>query len=138
MTNAERAGKMFFDRAERILPEMAHALAQKDWGLALRRAQEVLELTLKGLLILMGVEYPREHDPSRVFAAVARQRRLAIPEEVLAEIISLSSWLTVKRAPAFYAEVEISEAEARRAAEGVTKMWQLSQEWKAKLHSNMK
>ena len=75
MTNHERAQQLFSE-ALGIAEDMRRALGQRRWNLAVRRAQEVVELVLKGLLNEMGVEYPRTHAPAPVLVEIIRQRRL--------------------------------------------------------------
>lgn len=132
MTNCERARKLL-NEVENLYTEVENALKRGSWNMTLRRAQEVVETTLKGLLTLMGADYPKEHDPSKVFAKVARERGLEVPDETLREIQTLSAALAEKRAPAFYFEIDISPEEARRAAEGAAKVVQLGLDLKARL-----
>lgn len=132
MTNDERAGKLL-DEVEALYAEVENALKRGSWNMALRRAQEMVEATLKGLLALMGADYPKEHDPSEVFARVARERGLGVPDETLKEIQTLSADLAKKRAPAFYFEIDISPEEARRAAEGAAKVLRLGLDLRARL-----
>ena len=117
MTNQEKTDKLF-GGANWALQDMERALEQGEWNIAMRRAQEVVEATLKGLLTLMGADYPKEHDPSKVFARIARERGLEVPDETLNEIQTLSADLARKRAPAVSFELEISSEEARHAAGG--------------------
>ena len=132
MTNQEKTDKLFRG-AKWAFQDMERALEQGEWNIAMRRAQEVVETSLKGMLTLMGVDYPKEHDPSEVFARVVRERGLEVPDETLKEIQTLSADLAGKRAPAFYFEIDISPEEARRAAEGTAKVWQLGLDLKARL-----
>jgi HEPN domain-containing protein len=132
VTNCERAGKLL-NEVENLYAEVENALKRGSWNIALRRAQEVVEATLKGLLALMGADYPKEHDPSQVFARVVRERGLEVPDETLKEIQALSAALAEKRAPAFYFEIDISPEEARQAAEGAAKVLQLGLDLKARL-----
>ena len=132
MTNLERAGKLL-NEVEALYAEVENALKRGSWNMALRRAQEVVEATLKGLLALIGADYPKEHDPSRVFARVVRERGLEVPDETLKEIQALSAALAEKRAPAFDFEIDISPEEARWAAEGAAKVLQMGLDLKARL-----
>ena len=132
MTNQEKTDKLFRG-AKWAFQDMERALEQGEWNIAIRRAQEVVETSLKGVLTLMGVDYPREHDPSEVFARVVRERGLEVPDKTLKEIGTLSASLAEKRAPAFYFETDISPEEARRAAEGAAKVLQLGLDLKARL-----
>lgn len=132
MTNQEKTDKLFRG-AKWAFQDMERALEQGEWNIAIRRAQEVVETSLKGVLTLMGVDYPKEHDPSEVFARVVRERGLQVPDKTLKEIRALSATLAEKRAPAFYFETDISPEEARRTAEGAAKVLQLGLDLKARL-----
>jgi len=74
-----------------------------------------------------------DHDPARVFARVARERRLGVPDETLPEIQTLSAELSRKRAPAFYFELDISPEEAHRAAEGAARVLRWGLDLRARL-----
>lgn len=124
MTNQQRAAG-FRNNAEGSLADMRRALEAGHWNLALRRAQEVVELTLKGLIVLMGGDYPKVHDAAVGFASLIRQRGVAVPEEDLSLIIALSNELAIKRAPAFYGEIEVAESEALRATRGAEMVFDL-------------
>lgn len=93
----------------------------KDAGIS-RRAQEVVELVLKGLLNEMGVEYPRTHDPAPVLVEIIRQRRLQTDPAFLDWLSGLSNRLAEIRGPAFYHEIEVDETEARSVAQAAERV----------------
>ena len=128
MTNHERAVSIFRG-AEWTHRDMERALAEQEWNIAVRRAQEAVELALKGLLALMGVDYPKEHDPADVFARAVREHGLAVEEKTLEEIRIFSARLAHRRAPAFYFEIRVEEQEARQAAKDAAQMLAWAQEW---------
>jgi HEPN domain-containing protein len=101
VTNAEH-GRRLLKGAEELSREMNSALQRESWNLTVRRAQEVVELTLKGLLGLMGTEYPKVHDVGSVFMNQVKRKGSLLPEETLTEIAKISAELARKRAPAFY------------------------------------
>jgi HEPN domain-containing protein len=117
LTNAERADRLFSE-ARLIAAEMRHSLEGGGWNLAARRAQEVLELVIKGLLNEMGVEYPRTHDPAPVLVSAIRARGLEVDASFLQWLATLSAELERIRSPAFYPEIIVAEAEAREAVRG--------------------
>jgi len=129
VTNHERAASIFRG-AEWAYHDMERALAEKEWNIAVRRAQEVVELALKGLLALMGVDYPKEHDPADVFARAVHERGLAMEGKTLEEIRVFSARLAHRRAPAFYFEIRVEEQEARQAAKDAAQMLVWTQEWR--------
>jgi len=98
-----------------ILRELPGAVEGRSWNLAIRRAQEVVELVLKALLAEMGIDYPKIHDVAPHFVNVVRARGLHVEEATLTWVEMLSARLAARRAPAFYFEVEYDEAEAREA-----------------------
>ena len=114
MTNHERADQLLTEGAA-IAEEMWHALERGRWNLAVRRAQEVVELIVKGLLNEMGVDYPRTHDAAPVLVAEIRRRRLAADVALLEWLSGISGRLAELRGPAFYHEIDVGEAEARDA-----------------------
>lgn len=119
MTNHKRSGS-FLGMMDNVYVEMNRALSGGAWNLALRRAQEVVELGLKGLILLLGGDYPRIHDAAQGFADLIRERNLDVTEATLSEIRALSRELEQKRAPAFYSEIEVTESQAQHAADGAT------------------
>jgi len=80
MNNLELNQKLLTE-AELIMGEVRRALEMRAWNLVVRRAQEVVELSLKGLLKLMGIEYPKVHDIGDTFARVAGKRRLTLKKK---------------------------------------------------------
>lgn len=108
--------------ASEILRELPGALERRSWNLAIRRAQEVVELVLKALLAEMGVDYPKIHDVAPHFVNVVRARALNLEEAILTWLEATSRRLTARRAPAFYFEAEYGEAEAREAVSEAEKV----------------
>ncbi|MFN3742682.1 MAG: HEPN domain-containing protein [Anaerolineales bacterium] len=77
------------------------------WNLTLRRAQEAVELALKGALWWAGLEVPRIHD----VGVVLRQNRHRFPPEFAAHIpklASISRALAAERERSFYGDEELS------------------------------
>ena len=67
MTNWE-VGRKFIQEAERILKRDAvGAYEEGSWNLSIRRSQEAVELALKGLLRMLGIDYPKHHDVGELF-----------------------------------------------------------------------
>ena len=132
MTSRERADQLFAE-APAIAEDMRKALAGGRWNLAARRAQEVLELVVKGLLNEMGIEYPRTHDAAPLLAEAIRQRRLEADAAFLDWLNEMSARLAEIRAPAFYHEIEVAEAEARAAAAAAERVLAFGQDLLARL-----
>jgi HEPN domain-containing protein len=111
-------GERLIQEAERILlRDVKGALSAKDYNLVVRRAQEVVELVLKGGLKILGVEYPKVHDVALVFSEQVQQKLFGFDKKVLDRIEEISLWLTQARSPSFYFERDYEKEDARRAAE---------------------
>lgn len=115
MTNHEQADRLM-EEAGAILDELPRLMSRRAWNLAIRRAQEVVELALKALMIEMGVDYPKVHDVAPLFASTARSRGAHVDEETLAWLQQVSARLARRRGPAFYLETDFGEDDAREAA----------------------
>lgn len=73
----------------------------ESWADVVRESQEVVELSLKGLLRAHGVQPPRVHDVSEVMIANAER----LPEALrghLAELAEISKRLRLSKELAFY------------------------------------
>lgn len=78
MTNYE-AGERLIREAGKILSrDLKGALESGDHNLAVRRAQEVVELLLKGSLKILGVDYPKVHDVGPVFVQRAKEKQIPL------------------------------------------------------------
>lgn len=114
----QEAGRKLIAEGERILQrEVQGALREQDFNLAVRRAQEAVELALKGALKVLGVDYPRVHDVAPVFSEQLRQKRGPTGARELERIEEVSLWLAQARAPAFYLEREYRSEDAQQASQ---------------------
>ena len=114
MTNHDIARRLL-DEARLLGEELDRSCEGERWNLAVRRAQEIVELSLKGLLKAMCMEYPRLHDVGGAFAAAVAAKGLSVDAESIDRIRQVSSYLARDRAPAFYLEAEFSREQARQA-----------------------
>ena len=116
MKNTREGGIRLIQEAEDILRRDAQgALNEKDFNMAVRRAQEGVELTLKGALKILGVEYPKVHDVAPLFSDQLRQKRGVGDPAVLQKVEEISLWLAESRAPSFYLDREYSEEDGEQA-----------------------
>ena len=116
MRSMQEEGRRLIQEAEGIFRRDAQgALDEKDFNMAVRRAQEVVELSLKGALRILGVDYPKVHDVAPVFSEQLRQKRGIEDPEALRRIDEISLWLAQSRTPAFYLEREYGAEDAERA-----------------------
>lgn len=127
MTNHERADQLLAEAAE-IAEDTRRALERGGWNLAARRAQEVIELVVKGLLNEMGVEYPRTHDPAPVLVHTIQRRQVKADAAFLDWLTTRSGQLAKIRGPAFYHEIQVGEAEARSAVEAADRVLAFGQD----------
>ena len=112
----QEAGETLIRESESILRrDVQSALDEGDFNMVVRRAQEVVELALKGALRMLGVDYPKVHDVAPVFSEQVRQKQAVVDVEVLERIEDISFWLSQARAPSFYLERDYGEEDARQA-----------------------
>ena len=99
--NSEAMAGDLIARSGHCLRETRAAYDESDYALCVRRAQETIELAIKGLLRLAGIEFPREHDVSNALLDSAGR----FPEpwrEALPELARRMQEITPKRGPAMY------------------------------------
>lgn len=114
--NTVEEGKKLIRQGQWVLErDLQTALEAGNFNLAVRRAQEVVELVLKGGLRALGADYPKVHDVASAFCEQVRQKSPAADEEVLEQIRIISLWLSEARAPSFYFERDYGVDDARRA-----------------------
>jgi HEPN domain-containing protein len=110
-------------RAEARLKAVEVLYEAESWADVVRESQEIVELTLKGLLRACGIEAPRTHDVSDVLFA----ERDRLPAEIgseLQRLADISKELRRDRELAFYGAEDLtpsgfySKKDADRALEG--------------------
>ena len=112
----QEEGERLVHESGRILQrEVQGALNEGDFNIAVRRAQEVVELALKGALKILGVEYPRVHDVAPLFSEQVQKKREGVDAEILGQIEEISLWLSQARVPAFYFERDYGHQDAQQA-----------------------
>jgi HEPN domain-containing protein len=126
MTNI-RLGQSLVERANArvaFLRQMRTAGLHAD---VVRESQEVVELALKGLLRIVGIDPPKEHDVSKILTA-SRDRLPKPVTDQLPQIRRISKRLRRERELAFYGDEDFvpsdeydseDSAEALEAAEAV-------------------
>lgn len=104
MNNFEE-GSMLIGEARRVLFSDGYkALEESSYNLAVRRAQESVELALKGLLKVLGIEYPKVHDVGELFMLQVTEKFPQVQRKVLERIKDISMRLSRDREPSFYIE----------------------------------
>lgn len=104
MTNSELA-KSYFVKATKRLKILSILKEDEAYSDVVREAQEIVELTLKGMLREIGVEPPKWHDVGPLIIRFKKK----FPEEVIKKtekLASISKWLRKEREFAFYGEVD--------------------------------
>lgn len=116
MISNKEMGKRLIGEAGRICEwELETAINNEDWNLAVRRSQEIVELSLKGFLKFLGVDYPKVHDVGFIFLREAKNKGASFSEDTFRRIQEASKWLAEARAPAFYGERYYKKEEASKA-----------------------
>lgn len=103
--NTQEAARLNLRRAEVILEEAQSLKAKETWNLVVRRAQEAVELALKGALLWAGLEVPWVHDVG-VFLRQHRNRFPAGFARQIPRLASTSRALRVERERSFYGDEE--------------------------------
>lgn len=104
MTNREFS-LAYFDQAKSIHGEIVIHFDAGKWHLVVRRAQEAVEMILKGFLRQAGLEVPRIHDVGNLLNR--EQARLPkVLQDSIPRIISISRRLRQERETSFYGDEE--------------------------------
>lgn len=104
MTNWEFA-IAYFEQAESIYREVLEHHKNGEWHLVMRRAQECVELILKGFLRRAGIEVPKLHDVGNIIRAEKKRLPSKLVKN-LQRIISMSRRLRQERETSFYGDEE--------------------------------
>jgi HEPN domain-containing protein len=121
MTTNKEVGMKLIKEAEDVRNrDLKGAWETHDYNMTVRRAQEVVELVLKGVLGILGVDYPKIHDVGLIFAKQAIRKSFPISSDVIEKVEEISSWLAEARAPSFYLERDYTEEDAQKAFEDAT------------------
>ncbi len=137
MNNFE-SGEKLLKEAEIYLEEMRRAHTQGFWNIAVRKAQEVVELSLKGILKIIGVEYPKIHDPSGFLMRTLEKKGVPLEDKIRTRVEEVSKELSEKRAPAFYFEKEFGMVDASNAKEGAEFVFNFAKEFQKMVKKNEK
>jgi len=100
-------GADYIRRAQARLAAVDALFTAQSWADVVRESQEVVELALKGLLRVAGIEPPRIHDVSEVLAAEKSRLPQAIQQHVEA-LAAGSRMLRRDRELAFYGAEDLT------------------------------
>lgn len=132
MTNFE-SGENLLKDAESYCEEMQHMFEKEKWNIVIRRAQEVVELSLKGILKKMGIDYPKIHNVAPLFVSLLKEKGIEVEKDVSDRILFISMLLAKDRAPAFYGERIFLKEDAERAQKGAIEIFEKINEIKNRL-----
>jgi HEPN domain-containing protein len=114
MSNLDSGNNLMFMTHE-YYDELLRAYDRKSWNVVVRHSQEVVELSLKSMLKIMGVEYPKSHDIATVFVRVCDEIGIKLEPELVIKIKDISEDLADKRSPAFYMERIYKQEDGEKA-----------------------
>lgn len=132
MTNHE-SGENLLKDAELYCEEMQRMFEKERWNIVVRRAQEVVELSMKGILKIMGIDFPKVHNVAPLFVTLLQEKGIKLEKEVSEKILSISKLLAKDRAPAFYGEKVYSREDAGMAQNGAKEILKWIDDIKQKL-----
>jgi len=116
MDNIQRS-ELLFKAADECLSHAEGSFGRKAWNMAIRRAQEAVELELTAILALIGIHYPKDHDQAPLAMRVLKANGYDLNEDAQkVELISLD--LSRKRGPALHQEDGYDEQTAIKALDG--------------------
>ncbi|RLE69715.1 MAG: DNA-binding protein [Thermoprotei archaeon] len=103
MSSNRELAEAYLEDAEYTIEEARRALNRGYYHRAVRRARECVELCLKAVLRLYGLEYPKAHDVSSMLLRI-RDRLPHWLVEKLDFVVEASTTLAMQRAPSFYGD----------------------------------
>lgn len=109
MTN-DNLAKSYFIKAEKRLKILDILLNEEDYSDVVREAQEIVELSLKGMLRFVGVEPPKYHDVGPLIVE-HKERFKDISYEEIMKIAQISRKLRKERELAFYGDIDFIPTE---------------------------
>jgi hypothetical protein len=109
MTN-DNLAKSYFIKAEKRLKILDVLLNEEDYSDVVREAQEIVELSLKGMLRFVGVEPPKYHDVGPLIIE-HKERFKGISSEEIMKIAQISRKLRKERELAFYGDIDFIPTE---------------------------
>ena len=106
--------KMLVTAAEESLAEAEFSFKRGQHNLVIRRAQECVELALSGLLALMDIHYPKNHDQAPLLMRILKSRGVDISKDEKT-VTYISVELSRKRGPALQQQEGYEEPVASKS-----------------------
>jgi HEPN domain-containing protein len=113
---------MLTSAAEESLAQAEFSFDRQAWNLVIRRCQEAVELSLSGLLVLMGVDYPKDHDQAPLVVEILTGYQIPIDTISTVKLQEISIDLSRKRGPALHQEEGYDKSTAQSALEDSKKV----------------
>lgn len=129
-----KKAKMLHEAAKECLIHASGSYDRYQWNMVVRRSQEAVELELKSLLALLGMDYPKDHDQAPILLRVLKKHQLevgSISEEKRIEAISAD--LSRKRGPALQQEEGYDKVTAQKAVVDANYVLKISEKIKREL-----
>lgn len=105
--------ELLFKAAKECVDHANISLSHGSWNMAIRRAQEAVEIELTGMLALIGVHYPKDHDQAPLLIRILKANGFEMNDS--GKIEEISADLSRKRGPALHQEEGYDEMTANKA-----------------------
>ena len=128
-----KSGEDLLKDAQKHYKQLVDAYNERWWNIVIRRAQEVVELSLKGILKMECIEYPKIHDIGAVFVKMMKEKGIELEERIYKKIIEISDYLAKERGPSFYGEKIYTKKDAEKAKEYAEKIIEITRKILKKL-----
>ncbi len=113
MNNIQRS-EMLFIAAHECMEHAKSSFERKVWNMAIRRAQEAVELDLRGMLARIAVDYPKDHDQAPILLRILDKH--GINTTLYAKKVeTISADLSRKRGPALHQDEGYDKETAEQA-----------------------
>ena len=115
MTQNELA-RSYFEKARKRRRVLEVLIEQDAFSDVVRKAQELVELALKGLLRHVGIDPPKWHDVGPILIENADFFPQGM-QAILPRLAEISRWLRKEREFSFYGDIDMVPTEAYRRAD---------------------
>jgi len=109
MTN-ETLAHSYLIKVEKRLKILDLLLKEEDYSDVIREAQEIVELSLKGMLRYVGIEPPKYHDVGPLIIEHGERFKSISTKEIL-KLAKISKELRKERELAFYGDIDFIPTE---------------------------